>query len=52
MTWEDWVALARGCEEHGVESLFRSDNYLSVEGRGERASLDAWRSDAAWRPPS
>jgi alkanesulfonate monooxygenase SsuD/methylene tetrahydromethanopterin reductase-like flavin-dependent oxidoreductase (luciferase family) len=47
VTWEDWVALARACEEHGVESLFRSDHYLSVEGRGHRASLDAWATLAA-----
>jgi F420-dependent oxidoreductase-like protein len=42
VTWEDWRALARACEEHGVESLFRSDHYLSVDGKGERGSLDAW----------
>jgi alkanesulfonate monooxygenase SsuD/methylene tetrahydromethanopterin reductase-like flavin-dependent oxidoreductase (luciferase family) len=49
VTWEDWVAHARACEEHGVESLFRSDHYLSVEGRGERGSLEAW---ATFRHPS
>ena len=42
VTWEDWQALAGACEQHGVESLFRSDHYLSVFGRGERGSLDAW----------
>jgi len=47
VTWEDWRALARACEEHGVESLFRSDHYLSVEGRGDRGSLDAWATIAA-----
>jgi alkanesulfonate monooxygenase SsuD/methylene tetrahydromethanopterin reductase-like flavin-dependent oxidoreductase (luciferase family) len=47
VTWRDWVALARACEEHGVESLFRSDHYLSVEGRGERGSTDAWVTLAA-----
>jgi F420-dependent oxidoreductase-like protein len=47
VTWEDWLALARACEEHGVEALFRSDHYLSVEGRGERGSLDAWATIAA-----
>src|SRR4051812_49546516 len=45
--WEDWVAIARACEEHGVESLFRSDHYLSVEGRAGRGSLDAWATIAA-----
>jgi F420-dependent oxidoreductase-like protein len=47
VTWEDWLALARACEEHGVETLFRSDHYLSVEGRGERGSLDAWATISA-----
>jgi F420-dependent oxidoreductase-like protein len=47
VTWEDWGALARACEEHGIEALFRSDHYLSVAGRGERGSLDAWATIAA-----
>jgi F420-dependent oxidoreductase-like protein len=42
VTWEDWLALARACEEHGVGSMFRSDHYLSVDDRRERGSLDAW----------
>ena len=42
VTWDQWVALARACEESGIETLFRSDHYLSVEGRTERGSLDAW----------
>jgi alkanesulfonate monooxygenase SsuD/methylene tetrahydromethanopterin reductase-like flavin-dependent oxidoreductase (luciferase family) len=42
VTWEDWQALAGACEEHGIETLFRSDHYLSVFGRSERGSLDAW----------
>jgi alkanesulfonate monooxygenase SsuD/methylene tetrahydromethanopterin reductase-like flavin-dependent oxidoreductase (luciferase family) len=47
VTWEDWQALARACEESGVETLFRSDHYLSVFGRRERGSLDAWATLAA-----
>jgi F420-dependent oxidoreductase-like protein len=47
VTWDDWLALARACEEHGVEALFRSDHYLSVQGRGERGSLDAWATISA-----
>jgi F420-dependent oxidoreductase-like protein len=47
VTWDDWRALAGACEEHGVEALFRSDHYLSVEGRAERGSLDAWATIAA-----
>lgn len=42
VTWDDWLALAGACEEHGVGTLFRSDHYLSVVDRRERGSLDAW----------
>ena len=42
VTWEQWVALARACEEHGLEGLFRSDHYTSVFGIEDRGSLDAW----------
>lgn len=42
VTWEDWVELAKSCEEAGLEGLFRSDHYLSVQGRTDRGSLDAW----------
>src|SRR6188508_1168315 len=41
VSWEDWLALARACEEHGVEALFRSDHYLSTTDPS-RAALDAW----------
>src|SRR5438552_17206733 len=45
VTWEDWVALADACEEHGVETLFRSDHYIS--GFDEtRPALDAWTTIA------
>ena len=27
VTWAQWCALAGACEEHGVETLFRSDHY-------------------------
>jgi F420-dependent oxidoreductase-like protein len=47
VTWEDWLALATACEEHGVGTLFRSDHYLSVDDRRERGSLDAWTTIAA-----
>jgi alkanesulfonate monooxygenase SsuD/methylene tetrahydromethanopterin reductase-like flavin-dependent oxidoreductase (luciferase family) len=42
VTWDDWRALAGACEEHAIEALFRSDHYLSVFGKRERGSLDAW----------
>ena len=43
VTWPQWVALARACENHGVPALFRSDHYLELGGdHPERGSLDAW----------
>ena len=42
VSWDDWVALARACEEHGLEGLFRSDHYQSVFDLSGRGSLDAW----------
>jgi F420-dependent oxidoreductase-like protein len=40
--WDDWLALARACEAHGVPALFRSDHYLNLDGQLEKGSLDAW----------
>ena len=43
VTWPQWVALARACEQHGIPSLFRSDHYMNLDGQHpERGSLDAW----------
>jgi alkanesulfonate monooxygenase SsuD/methylene tetrahydromethanopterin reductase-like flavin-dependent oxidoreductase (luciferase family) len=42
VTWEDWRALAETCERTGIETLFRSDHYLSVVGERHKGSLDAW----------
>jgi F420-dependent oxidoreductase-like protein len=42
VTWEQWLALAGACEEHGIEALFRSDHYLSFFRPGNAGSLDAW----------
>jgi alkanesulfonate monooxygenase SsuD/methylene tetrahydromethanopterin reductase-like flavin-dependent oxidoreductase (luciferase family) len=41
VSWEDWMALARTCEESPIDALFRSDHYLSVMGKMDRGSLDA-----------
>jgi alkanesulfonate monooxygenase SsuD/methylene tetrahydromethanopterin reductase-like flavin-dependent oxidoreductase (luciferase family) len=41
VTWDEWVALASACEEHGVEALFRSDHYVSSFDES-RHVLDAW----------
>src|SRR5437870_1764659 len=45
VTWEDWVALASACEEHGVDALFRSDHYISWFDESRRV-LDAWATIA------
>jgi alkanesulfonate monooxygenase SsuD/methylene tetrahydromethanopterin reductase-like flavin-dependent oxidoreductase (luciferase family) len=42
VTWDQWKALAKACEESAIEALFRSDHYLSVVGQDDRSSLDAW----------
>jgi alkanesulfonate monooxygenase SsuD/methylene tetrahydromethanopterin reductase-like flavin-dependent oxidoreductase (luciferase family) len=42
VSWDEWVALAKTCEESPIDALFRSDHYLSVMGRTDRGSLDAW----------
>jgi F420-dependent oxidoreductase-like protein len=47
VAWADWVALAQACERLGFDALFRSDHYLSVDGRSERGSLDAWGTVSA-----
>jgi F420-dependent oxidoreductase-like protein len=47
VSWEEWLALAAACEEHGLEGLFRSDHYASVMDDYSRGSLDAWATIAA-----
>jgi F420-dependent oxidoreductase-like protein len=50
VSWEQWVALARACEDHGLAGLFRSDHYLSFDDPAGRGSLDAWSTLAALAP--
>jgi F420-dependent oxidoreductase-like protein len=47
VTWEQWLALARACEESGIDTLFRSDHYVSQGNAAEWGSLDAWTTIAA-----
>lgn len=47
VTWDEWVGLARACEELGYEGLFRSDHYLSFYRPSEVGALDAWATIAA-----
>jgi F420-dependent oxidoreductase-like protein len=42
VTWEHWCALADACEEHGVETLFRSDHYISQSDESGNVAHDAW----------
>lgn len=48
VTWDDWVALARATEQHGLEGLFRSDHYTSIFAAEHGADAhDAWATIAA-----
>ena len=47
VTWEQWCALADACEAHGVETLFRSDHYISFSHELDRVAHDAWTTLAA-----
>jgi alkanesulfonate monooxygenase SsuD/methylene tetrahydromethanopterin reductase-like flavin-dependent oxidoreductase (luciferase family) len=46
VTWEQWKALASACERSGVETMFRSDHYMTMSDQ-RRGSLDAWSTIAA-----
>jgi F420-dependent oxidoreductase-like protein len=46
VTWSDWWALADACEEHGVETLFRSDHYISQGDEAGNVAHDAWTTIA------
>jgi F420-dependent oxidoreductase-like protein len=42
VSWEQWCALAEACERHGVETLFRSDHYISQGDEDATVAHDAW----------
>jgi F420-dependent oxidoreductase-like protein len=42
VTWKQWCALADACETHGVETLFRSDHYISQSNETANVAHDAW----------
>jgi F420-dependent oxidoreductase-like protein len=42
VTWEHWCALADACERHGVDTLFRSDHYISQSNESANVAHDAW----------
>src|SRR4051812_9044497 len=47
VTWQDWCALADACEEHGVDTLYRSDHYISQGDEARNVAHDAWTTIAA-----
>jgi F420-dependent oxidoreductase-like protein len=48
VTWEQWRAIARTCEAHGIPTLMRSDHYMSLDGAAPAlGALDAWATLAA-----
>ncbi len=48
VSWEQWRALARACEEHSIPALFRSDHYMNLDGNHpERQAMDAWATLSA-----
>jgi len=46
VTWQDWCALADACEKHGVDTLFRSDHYISQGDEAHNVAHDAWTTIA------
>jgi F420-dependent oxidoreductase-like protein len=51
VSWPQWVALARACEEHGIPALFRSDHYMNLDGRHPgHSALDAWTTLSGLAP--
>jgi alkanesulfonate monooxygenase SsuD/methylene tetrahydromethanopterin reductase-like flavin-dependent oxidoreductase (luciferase family) len=42
ITWPDWLALAAACEEHGIETLSRSDHFEGFSLAAADGALDAW----------
>lgn len=43
VSWPQWAALARACEQHAIPTLFRSDHYMNLDGQHpDREALDAW----------
>ncbi|HEY4413057.1 MAG TPA: TIGR03560 family F420-dependent LLM class oxidoreductase [Gaiellaceae bacterium] len=47
VTWKDWCALADACEENGIDTLFRSDHYISQGDEDANVAHDAWTTIAA-----
>ena len=44
LTWDRWFRIAGRVEALGLDSLWRSDHFVSLMGRPERPALEAWVS--------
>src|SRR5207237_2639281 len=44
LTWERWFRIADRVEALGLDSLWRSDHFVSLMGHPERPALEAWVS--------
>ena len=42
VSWQQWCDLADACEAHGVDTLFRSDHYISQSNETGNVAHDAW----------
>src|SRR5689334_10481598 len=42
VTWQQWCDLADACERHGIDTLFRSDHYISMSDESGNVAHDAW----------
>ncbi len=42
VSWPQWCDLADACERHGVDTLFRSDHYISQSNEAGNVAHDAW----------
>src|SRR5207237_5729125 len=42
VSWQQWCDLAEACEQYGVETLFRSDHYISQADETGNVAHDAW----------
>jgi F420-dependent oxidoreductase-like protein len=42
VSWQQWCDLAAACEEHRIDTLFRSDHYISQSNETGNVAHDAW----------
>jgi F420-dependent oxidoreductase-like protein len=42
VSWAQWCGLADACERHGIDTLFRSDHYISQANEMGNVAHDAW----------